>query len=59
MNLWPLNLGIAFAAVYALLYYSGWVNAAAALVLALFLGPILYVLVVILFFDDTPKPPKG
>jgi hypothetical protein len=44
--------------VIELLRRGGWVNVAAALAVALFLGPIVYVVVVVLFFDDTRKPPK-
>ena len=43
MKLWPLWLGISLAGVFALLYYGGWANAAATLVIALMLAPILYV----------------
>jgi hypothetical protein len=58
MKLWPLWLGLALALVIELLRRGGWVNVAAALAVALFLGPIVYVVVVVLFFDDTRKPPK-
>lgn len=58
MKLWPLWLGLMFTAVFAVLYYGGWVNAAAAFVVALFLAPTVYVLVVILFFNDTRDRPS-
>ena len=57
VKLWPLWIGLAFIGIYAALYYGGWVNAAAAFVVALVLAPLRYGRVVMLFFDDTRRKP--
>ena len=41
VKLWPLWIGLAFIGIYAALYYGGWINAAAAFVVALVLAPAL------------------
>ncbi|MFT3874044.1 MAG: hypothetical protein QM714_15600 [Nocardioides sp.] len=53
MTLWPLWLGLAGAVLIWLMIAAGWVNLAAGIVVALFVGPSVYVAIVIMFFDDT------
>ena len=57
VKLWALWVGLAVIGIYAALYYGGWVNAAAAFVVALVLAPLLYVLVGMLFCGDARRKP--
>ncbi|MFT3797277.1 hypothetical protein [Microbacterium sp.] len=52
MRHWPFWLSIALTAILGAMWLAGWHEALGWIVLALTLGPLVYVIVVIAFFND-------
>lgn len=52
MKAWPVWSGLLVAIVVGMMWKAGWIDLVAGIVVVLTVAPILYVLVVILFFND-------
>ncbi|MGC3954324.1 MAG: hypothetical protein QM804_08770 [Propionicimonas sp.] len=55
MEHWPFWGAIAGAVLLGMMLLAGWFEIVMAVTIVLLVGPMAYVLVVILFFDDTRR----